>query len=70
MGSKESKLKKAFEEIDESGDKKVSPEELADFFNSGKAEKLLKKMSSDEIIGDKDQNKTYFKKCAIPFFIL
>ena len=52
MGSKESKLKKAFEEIDTSGDKKVSVQELADFIDTNKNEKageiLFKDFSKKE----------------------
>ena len=52
MGSKESKLKKAFEEIDTSGDKKVSVQELADYIDPNENEKvgevLFKEFSREE----------------------
>ena len=50
MGSKESKLKEAFEEIDTSGDKKVSVQELMDFTkrNDEKAIEIFKDFSKKE----------------------
>ena len=50
MGSKESKLKEAFEEIDTSGDKKVSVQELMDFIkrNDEKAIEIFKDFSKKE----------------------
>ena len=50
MGSTESKLKKVFEDIDKSGDKKVSTQELSDFLNSKKATEILfNNFSCDEL---------------------
>merc|ERR1712008_113442 len=44
------KFKKVFEDIDKSGDKKVSPQELGDFLNTEKANEILhKKMSNEEL---------------------
>ena len=53
MGSKESKLKKAFEEIDTSGNGDgVSPQELADYIDPNKNDKvgevLFKEFSREE----------------------
>jgi len=52
MGNKEAKFKKAFEDIDTSGDKKISIKELADYIDMSKNEKvgevLFKHFSREE----------------------
>ena len=48
MGSKESKMKNAFEAIDTSGDKKVTLWDLASYIETDKARQLLKKFSYAE----------------------
>ena len=48
MGGKESKMKRAFEEIDVSGDGKVTKAEMAIYLGTEKAKKLLKKFTAVE----------------------
>ena len=67
MGNKEGKFKKAFEEIDTSGDKTVSIQELAKYFDPSKdnTKALFEESNEDELaqlsqelmkIGDCDKN--------------
>merc|ERR1711997_430540 len=48
MGGKESKMKRAFEAIDVSGDNKVTKGEISAYLETDKAKKLLKKFTVDE----------------------
>ena len=59
MGNKEAKFKEMFEEIDTSGDGKVSFNELAVFIVSPKAVNQLKANLFQ---------KGYFPKCVYPLF--
>ena len=51
MGNKqsnESKIERAFEEIDTSGDKRINTQELNDFLQSEKSNEILSKFSAEE----------------------
>ena len=48
MGNKEAKMKKAFEAIDVSGDKKVTKAELCTYLETERAKKLLKRFTDAE----------------------
>merc|ERR1712179_527457 len=51
MGNKEGKFKKAFEEIDTSGDKKVSIQELVNYFDPNKSniKELFEESTEEEL---------------------
>merc|ERR1712141_915218 len=48
MGGKESKMKRAFEAIDVSGDGKVTKGEMSAYLETDKAKKLLKKFNEND----------------------
>ena len=48
MGVNESKIKKAFEEIDTSGDKKLDADELANFLRSPRGGEVLSQFSRQD----------------------
>ena len=48
MGSSESKMKKAFEAIDTSGDSKVTKEEIAAYLKTNVAKKILWEFTAAE----------------------